>query len=105
MVQFLPLFNFRICIFKMVLSGINFTQHKFWAPHVHLWVTEGFLFGVNGPAVLLISHFHLVVKVKAAHSHTSLLRPKFIYAVPVFFTFIGDSLMHIIILFSYSLTE
>jgi len=43
-----------------------------------------------------------VVKVKAAHSHTSISRPKFIYAVPVFFTFIGDALMHIIILLSYN---
>jgi hypothetical protein len=65
-------------------------------------VTDGFLFGVNGPAVLLIIHFHLVVKVKAAHSHTSISRPKFIYAVPVFFTFIGDALMHIIIPFGYN---
>jgi hypothetical protein len=43
-----------------------------------------------------------VVKVKAAHSHTSISRPKFLYAVPVFFTLIGDALMHIIMLFSYS---
>ena len=57
--------------------------------------------GVNGPAVLLITHFHLVVKVKVAHSHTSISRPKFIYAVPVFFTFIRDALMHIITLFNY----
>jgi hypothetical protein len=60
------------------------------------------MFGVNGPAVLLITHFHLEVKVKAAHSHTSISRPKFIYAVPVFFTFIGDALMHVITLFNYS---
>jgi hypothetical protein len=65
-------------------------------------VTEGFTFGVNGPAVLQITRFHLVVKVKAAHSHTSISRPKFIYAVPEFFTFIGDALMHIIIPFSYN---
>jgi hypothetical protein len=57
---------------------------------------------VNGPAVLLITHFYLAVKVKAAHSYTSISRSKFIFAVPVFFTFIGDALMHIIILISYN---
>jgi len=57
---------------------------------------------VNGPAVLLITQFHLAVKVKAAHSHTFISRPKFIHAAPVFFTFIVDALMHIIMLFSYN---